>query len=117
MSAKLTKALEYANYRVTLNNQHAAAKLQSQNLLSYSVNGGTFLIDYGLINFCHYLITMKKTEAILLDSYENPIKVELKSFLEEITSRYFEATNNYYAEYERLKLARKTHKILDINEN
>jgi len=82
MSTRLTKALEFANYRITINNQQAQLKAKTQNLLSYSINGGTFTID----------------------------------IYDEIHSRYFEVTNDYYVEYEKLRKARKVHKVLDLNE-
>ena len=116
MSTRLSKALEFANYRVTLNNQNAALKAKTQNLLSYSINGGTFVIDLPLLTFCKQLIDLKHKDAVLLDSFDNPIKVELKAFHKEILSRWFEVTNDYYAEYEKLRRARKVHKILDLNE-
>ena len=46
----------------------------------------------------------------------NPIKIDIKSFYSEILSRYFEVTNDYYAEYEKLRKSRKVHKVLDLNE-
>ena len=51
MSSKLTKALEFANYRTTLNVQHNALKAKVQTLLSFSLNGGTFEISQELISF------------------------------------------------------------------
>jgi len=117
MSAKLTKALEFANYRVTLNNQQSALRSRIQGLLSYSISGGTFTIDRTLIAFCDALTRQGETTAVILDIYDNPIQVELESFLTEIISRYHEATNEYYFEYERLKQARKIHKVLDIVEH
>lgn len=116
MSAKLTKALEFANYRVTLNNQHDALKAKAESLLSYSINGGTFTIDRTLITFSKMLIDSGETDVVLLDIYNNPIMVELKPFLEELMSRYYEATNDYYTEYEKLRKARKVHKVLDLND-
>ena len=116
MSTRLTKALEFANYRVTLNNQQAQLKAKTQSLLSYSINGGTFTIDLTLITFCKQLIDNIQTEVVLLDIYNNPIKVDVESFYEEIISRYYEVTNNYYAEYEKLRKSRKVHKVLDLNE-
>jgi hypothetical protein len=116
MSTRLTQALEFANYRVTLNNQQAALRAKTQSLLSYSINGGTFTIDRTLLNFCKLLIDEKQTEAVLLDIYNNPIKIEVKSFYDEVLSRYFEVTNDYYAEYEKLRKSRKVHKVLDLNE-
>ena len=117
MSSKLTKALEFANYRRTLNVQHNNLKAKVQTLLSYSINGGTFQIDQVLISFVKTLLDQEHTEAVLLDIYNNPIKVELEEFLEEITSRYFEATNEYHAEYEKLKKSRKVHKLIDLDIN
>jgi hypothetical protein len=116
MSTRLTDALEFANYRVTLNNQQAALRAKTQSLLSYSINGGTFTIDRTLINFCRLLQDEQQASAVLLDIYNNPIKVEVKSFYDEILSRYFEVTNDYYAEYEKLRKSRKVHKVLDLNE-
>ena len=58
----------------------------------------------------------KQTEAVLLDIYQNPIKVDIESFYDEVLSRYFEVTNDYYAEYEKLRKSRKVHKVLDLNE-
>ena len=115
MSAKLTKALEFSNYRVTLNNQQDALKAKTQSLLSYSVNGGTFSIDRNLITFCNMLLADKHKTVVLLDIYENPIEVILEDFVEEITSRYFEVTNDYHAEYVKLRKARKVHKLIDID--
>ena len=89
MSTRLSKALEFANYRVTLNNQNAALKAKTQNLLSYSINGGTFVIDLPLLTFCKQLIDLEKKDAVLLDSFGNPIKVELKTFHKEILSKSY----------------------------
>ncbi len=116
MSTRLTKALEFANYRTTLNNQKAQLKAKTQSLLSYSINGGSFTIDIPLLTFCKQLIDEGHEEVVLLDIYENPIKVDIENFYDEISSRYFEVTNEYYAEYEKIRKARKVHKILDLNE-
>ena len=42
--------------------------------------------------------------------------IRSEKFYEEIHSRYFEVTNDYYAEYEKLRKARKVHKVLDLDE-
>ena len=116
MSAKLDKALEFANYRITLNNQLAVLKAKTESLLSYSINGGTFTIDRELITFCKTLLDSNENEVVLLDIYDNPIQVNLGEFYEEILSRYFEVTNDYFVEYEKIKKARKVHQVLDLNE-
>ena len=117
MSTRLTKALEFSNYRVTLNNQQAQLKAKTQSLLSYSINGGTFTIDIPLITFLKHLSDDGQTDVVLLDIYNNPIKVDVETFYEEIQSRYYEVTNEYYVEYEKLRKARKVHKVLDLNED
>jgi hypothetical protein len=116
MSTRLTKALEFTNYRATLNNQKNQLKAKTQSLLSYSINGGSFTIDVPLITFCKQLLDEGQKEVVLLDIYKNPIKVDVTKFYDEIYSRYFEVTNDYYAEYEKLRQSRKVHKILDLNE-
>lgn len=117
MSAKLNTALDFANYRVTLNTQHNVLKAKVDNLLSYSINGGTFTIDQSIIAFCKIFLDQGDKELVLLDIYNNPIKVNVKEFYDEILSRYVEATNDYYAEYEKLRKARKVHKVLDIHDD
>ena len=117
MSTKLTKALEFANYRITLNNQQEQMKTRAEGLLTYSCGGGSFRIDRELITFCKILMDAGNTRSVLLDVYNNPIMIELEDFYEEILSRYFEVTNDYYTEYEKLRKSRKTHKVLDLNED
>lgn len=115
MSSKLTKALEFANYRTTLNVQHNALKAKVQTLLNYSINGGTFDISQELISFVKLLLDREYTDAVLLDVYNNPIKIDdLDDFLDEILSRYFEAVNEYHAEYQKLRKARKVHKLIEL---
>jgi len=115
MTSKLTKALEFSNYRQTLNIQHNNLKSKVQTLLTYSINGGSFNIDLPLITFVEMLIKKEYDSVVLLDVYNNPIEItDLKDFLEEILSRYFEATNEYYAEYSKLKQSRKVHKLIDL---
>ena len=87
MTSKLNKALEFSNYRTTLNIQHNALKSKVQTLLNYSINGGTFEISQMLISFVKTLIEQGYDTAILLDVYNNPIEiVGLEDFLEEILS-------------------------------
>jgi hypothetical protein len=115
MSSKLTKALEFANYRTTLNVQHNALKAKVQTLLNYSTNGGTFNISQELISFVKLLLDREYSDAVLLDVYNNPIKIDdLNDFLDEILSRYFEAVNEYHTEYQKLRKARKVHKLIEL---
>lgn len=116
MSERLTKALEFANYRLTLNNQITALRSKVQTKLIYSINGGTFTISRDLITFVESLIRKDyNSDVVLIDNFQNPIMIEdLEDFLENISSKYFEVTNDFHAEYIKLRQARKVQKLLDI---
>ena len=101
MSERLTKALEFANYRQTLNNQIASLRSKTQTRLILSTNGGTFTVSQELITFVNTLIEKEYNDSVLIDNYENPI--------------HFEVTNDYHAEYVKLRKARKVHKLIDID--
>jgi hypothetical protein len=93
-------------------------KARVQTLLSYSTNGGTFSISHELIAFVKLLVDREMDSAVLLDVYNNPIQIEnLNEFQEELISRYFEATNEYFADYSKLKKSRKVHKLIDIDDD
>jgi len=49
--SRVEKALEFANYRATLNNQKQKLKDQCEANLNYAFNGGLFYIDQTLISF------------------------------------------------------------------
>jgi hypothetical protein len=117
MSTRLSKALEFANYRHTLNNQLEILRAKTQNLLSYSINGGTFTVNRELIAFCKLLLDAGKTHSVLLDVYSNPIKINTAEFYNEILSRYIEVTNDFHFEYEKIRKSRKVQSVLDLNED
>jgi hypothetical protein len=115
MDERLTKALEFANYRQTLNIQLHKAKIKTEGLLILAKNGGSFIVNQELICFLDYLQRQEMTQAVLLDCNNTPINIEdVGSFLEEITSRYFEVTNDYLREYQSLK---KSRNVKSITEN
>ena len=81
-----------------------------------ATNGGTFTVSQELITFVNTLIEKEYSDSVLIDNYENPIHIEvLSAFLDELLSRYFEVTNDYHAEYVKLRKARKVHKLIDID--
>ena len=111
----LDKALDFANYRTTLNNQHEVLKTKLESSLSVSINGGTFTINRELISFMSVYQDLKS--VVLLDIYNNPILIsEPDKFLKDIKNKYIEVTSNYYTEYEKLRKARTIHKIIDLDE-
>lgn len=115
MDQRLKAALDFSNYRKVLFNLKQDLKLKVDARLRYSINGGTFTIDRELITFVRMLLDDKRDQVVLIDRNQNPIRIEnLKLFYDEIFSRYFEATNMYHTEYERMKTARTVEDLLSI---
>ena len=115
MQEQLKKALEFANYKQTFSIQRKSLKEKIEAKLTYGVNGGLFHIDQTLLTFVDMLCNNGRTTGIvLLDLNENPVLIEdLESFKDEIFSRYFEATNEYFEQYQSLKKSRSVEKLLD----
>ena len=115
MEERLQKALEFANYRQTLNNQLHKAKIKAEGALIYAKNGGQFKIDQSLICFLDFLIRTGHKDANLLDDNSNPVNIDnLEDFLKDITGRYFEVTNDYLREYQSIRKSRNVKSILDL---
>jgi hypothetical protein len=113
--ARLEKALDFSNTMQTFNLAKNNLKVKTQNLLSYSTNGGTFRVSQDLIGFMNFVVSSGKTETILLDKNDIPIKIEdTEKFLEDISSLYFESVNEYYNDYQKLRSSRKIEKVLEI---
>tara|TARA_B100000609_G_C16900872_1_gene274546 strand:+ start:43 stop:420 length:378 start_codon:yes stop_codon:yes gene_type:complete len=112
---RLEKALDFSNTMQTFNLNKNNLKVKTQNLLNYSTNGGTFNIDQSLLGFMHMIVSSGKKEVIIMDKNDIPIKIEnTEKFLEDISSLYFEAINEYYNDYQKLKSSRKIEKVLEI---
>lgn len=115
MQEQLKKALEFANYKQTFSIQRKTLKEKIDAKLTYGFNGGLFRIDRNLLTFVETLCTKGRTSGVvLLDANENPVLVEdLESFRDDIFSRYFEATNEYFEQYQNLKKSRSVEKLLE----
>ena len=112
---RLEKALDFSNTMQTFNLNKNNLKVKTQNLLSYSTNGGTFNIDQSLIGFMYMIVSSGKKEAIVMDKNDIPIRIDdTKKFLEDISSLYFESINEYYNDYQKLRSSRKIEKVLEI---
>jgi len=113
MDPKLARALEFSQYRETLNNQMQALKSQVEVKLMHSINGGTFRVSPELITFVDLLIAKGQSETVLLDINNTPIKIaDLADFSTDILSRYHEVTNDYLTQYENIRKARSVTKIV-----
>ena len=112
---RLEKALEFSNTMQTFNLNKNNLKIKTQNLLNYSNSGGSFNVNQSLISFMYMIVQSGKTEVVILDKNDIPIKIEdTTKFLEDISSLYFESINEYYNDYQKLKSSRKVEKVLEI---
>jgi hypothetical protein len=71
-------------------------KYQAKMLFAY--NGGMFCAGPGLQTT---LLTCPDTEAVILDLYENPIKIQTKELLTLSQQRWQEQMNAWLVEYEQ----------------
>tara|TARA_B110000858_G_C17790853_1_gene469825 strand:- start:1560 stop:1943 length:384 start_codon:yes stop_codon:yes gene_type:complete len=112
---RLEKALDFSNTMKTFNINKNNLKVKTQNLLSYSTAGGSFIVDQSLISFMNFVVSSGKTEISLLDKNEIPVHIEdTEKFLNEVSSLYFEVVNDYYNDYQKLRSSRKIEKVLEI---
>lgn len=110
----LQQALEFSNYRTTLNNKMAEIRARFHSELSINRDGGMFLIGPELINYLKYLQDLGKAQAVIVDTNHNPVKVSVDEFLSEITDIYLEATNRYHADLQAVRRKRTVKSILDL---
>lgn len=105
MDERLEKALEFANFMVTLNNQKRTLFEKYETDCVYYHNGGTFQITKPLITFVKTLIDLENKEnVVLIDDNNLPIRInDLSEFLQNIIDQYFLASNSYYNDYQSLK--------------
>lgn len=116
MQEQLKSALDFSNYQQTFSIQKKLLKERTEAKLTYGFNGGIFYIDKILLTFVDMLCSKGRTESVvLLDANQNPILIkDLESFKDEILSRYFEVTNEYFEQYEKIKKSRSVEKLLDL---
>jgi hypothetical protein len=114
MDTKIHKAIELSEYRATLSNQIQNLKYQTKTKLIYSTNGGSFNVTPELIGFVFAMKDAK--ELVILDSSETPIHIDNpKVFLKEIKKLYTTITSKAESEYTKLRNARKTENISNVN--
>lgn len=114
MDDRLGKAIEFANFRVSFFNSKENIKLKTDTMLGYSINGGTFKATPELIAFTKIWVDKNAETLVIIDNNGNPIEIlDISEFYEELLSRYFEATNFYYVEYNKLKKIRTVEKLFN----
>lgn len=107
MDERLSKALEFSNFRVSLFNKKENIRVKMDSMMTYAINGGVFKAKIETINFLKLLIDDGKDQVVLIDLNGNPIEItDIKGLYSELLSRYFQATNFYYVEYDKIRKAR-----------
>jgi hypothetical protein len=116
MEDQLQKALDFSNYRQSFAIQRKTLKEKIEAKLTYGFNGGIFKINRELVSFVQTLLDKeRRSGVVLLDQNDNPVIVDdLEKFQEEILTRYFEVTNEYFEQYQNLKKSRTVEKLLDL---
>jgi hypothetical protein len=114
MDQQLKQALDFANYQQTFSIQKKVLKERISAKLTYGFNGGLFRIDRTLLTFVDMLCVKDRISGVvLLDTNENPVLVDdLEEFRDEIFRRYFEVTNEYFEQYQKIKKSRSVEKLI-----
>ncbi len=115
MDERLEKAFQTANYMTTLSNQRKVILEEFQQSLIYYYQGASFTIDRSLITFVSTLVARDISSSIVLDDNNIPVEItDLKSFLDEIMSIYFSATNDYLVKFNQIKSKRRVGDLIAL---
>lgn len=114
MDERLAKALEFSNYRSTIENQKRNLRSRVDALQTVTYNNGTFKSDKTTISFVKTLVDLNQSEAVVTDERNNPIEIsDPKDFLETLLNAYNSSMNEFLAESKKLAKARSIKKIMD----
>jgi len=114
MDERLSKALEFSNYALTINNQKRNIKNRVAQLQIVHYLGGVFLANHETIAFIKTLMDLEHKSSIIIDSKQNPVNVKsLKELLDKLLNAYTSATTEFDIENEKLKKARNIKKVMD----
>tara|TARA_B100002019_G_C21204826_1_gene566066 strand:+ start:174 stop:533 length:360 start_codon:yes stop_codon:yes gene_type:complete len=119
MDEKLSKALDFSNYMVTLNNQKRLLEEKYQQDLLHFYNGCQFSVTKETVSFVKLLLENEQTEnVVLIDDNNIPTIIEdIESFYNDILQVYFSASNSYHTEYIKLKKQRTVEKLVDYEQS
>lgn len=115
MDDRLEKALDFSQYRQTIEQNRKALKLRVDTLKTLPFNGGTFKVSMDLISFVSTAIeTQKLSDIIIEDERGNPVEIDdIPEFLTTLWSTYHSAMNEYMIGTKKLNKARNIKSIMD----
>jgi hypothetical protein len=116
MDERIEQAFEVANYMATLSNQRRIILEEFNQKLIYYANGGTFKIDYSLINFTKNSLEMgHDADVPFIDSNNFPILIpDVQAFYNTIVDTYFQAINEYAVKFAEIKSKRKIEDMVNL---
>jgi hypothetical protein len=116
MDERIEQAFAVANYMATLSNQRRIILEEFNQKLIYYSNGGTFKIDYSLINFTKNALEMgHDSEVPFIDANNFPILIsDVQTFYNNIIEIYFQAINEYSVKFAEIKSKRKIEDIVSL---
>ena len=119
MDERLKKALDFSNYMVTLNNQKRVLKEKFFENRIYYYNGGQFSVTKELLSFVGLLCVKGDTTNIpIIDDNDVPVRIpDLNVFFDDIMDVYFQSSNEYHTEYEKIRTKRKVSGLVDYDED
>jgi hypothetical protein len=115
MDKALQEALEFSNYRTTLENQKTNLKhrLQVQRTVSHA--GGLFTATLELIAYTKFLVDSNFEQQVFIDENKIPVMVrDLPNFLNRLNEAYTTAMNEYFVEYEKTKRQRNVKSLVGV---
>ena len=117
MDKRLADAFDFVKYQNSLRIQRDLLENWLAEKLQYAYNGGIFEINTNLIASVKLFLDLRpNSKIVLLDKNNTPIRIDnLSKFLEDIMEIYFEVTNEYYFEYQKLKERRATKAVTQCN--
>ena len=116
MNEETTELFKKANYRQVQNNQLQLLKELKDERLTIGYNGGMFNINPTLLNLLDLLERKGYENSVIDDRNNNPIEVEVKTFMTLILDIYVQEQNRALAEQRKIVTARSVEEILTYDD-
>ena len=104
MTTEINKLVAQIKQETDYQTNKRILKEKVQTNLHVPYNNGLFKVTPTLIAF---LATWTSDTLYLEDTYENPIEIQRREFLELCTQHYQQAMNTWHIQHEEIKRARK----------
>jgi hypothetical protein len=112
---KLSQALERSNFMTTFATQRRLLWEKYQDDLIHYKDGHELPITETLISFCNTLLQKGKTRTVIIDANNLPVQIDnLDEFLTNILEQYASSSNEYFAEFEKLKKTRHVEGLVNL---